>query len=60
MEVGVGSWADIDQQGRLIFTSAGRLYARVIQKERVELKQLADFTGSNPSLLESPAWALSW
>src|SRR5215469_4252766 len=60
MEIGVGSWADIDQQGRLVFSSAGKLYVGVIQKDRVELNELADFTGSKPSRLESPPWASRW
>jgi hypothetical protein len=57
MEVGVGSWADIDQQGRLVFSSAGKLYEGVIQSNNVKLHQIADFTQSKPSPLESPAWA---
>jgi hypothetical protein len=59
-EMGVGSWADIDQQGRLVFSSDGKLYAAVIAKHRVELNQLADFTDSKPSRLQSPPWARRW
>lgn len=60
IEIGVGSWADIDQQGRLVFTSAGKLYAGMIQEDRVKLEQLADFNSSKPSAMESPEWARRW
>jgi hypothetical protein len=60
MEVGLGSWADIDQQGRLVFSAAGRLYAAMVEEDGVKLDQLADFSGSKPSAMESPAWARRW
>jgi hypothetical protein len=61
MEVGVGcSWADVDQQGRLMFSSAGKLYAGMIHEDGVKLDQLADFNGSKPAAMESPAWARRW
>lgn len=60
MELGVGSWADIDQRGRLVFASGGKLFSGIIRKEKIVLDQLADFGGSKPSSLKSPAWAQRW
>jgi hypothetical protein len=60
MEIGLGSWADIDQQGRLVFSSGGKLFEGVIQDNHVKLNQLADFSQSKPASLESPAWARHW
>jgi hypothetical protein len=60
MDIGVGSWADIDQQGRLVFSSKGKLYVCTIKKYEIVLKELADFNGSKPSTLKAPACAQHW
>jgi hypothetical protein len=60
MELGLGSWADVDQQGRLVFSSEGKLFSAAIQKDSVSLNQIADFNGSKPSPLKAPAWAQRW
>jgi hypothetical protein len=60
MEIGVGSWVDIDQQGRLVFSSKGKLYACTIKKYKIVLRELADFNDSRRSSLKPPAWALHW
>lgn len=58
--IGVGTWADFDQAGRLVFASQGRLFSGTLKKGRVALVQLADFNASKPSALKSPAWAARW
>ncbi|HMK21348.1 MAG TPA: hypothetical protein VK466_03390, partial [Terriglobales bacterium] len=60
LDIGVGSWADIDQQGRLVFASKGRLYSGTLKKGQVVLNELADFNNVNPSPLKAPKWAQSW
>ncbi len=60
IEIGVGSWVDVDQQGRLAFAADGRLFAGKLTKGKVVLDQLADFNDSKPANLESPAWARRW
>jgi len=59
-DVGVVSWADIDQQGRLVFSFDGKLYTGTVLPGRVELIQLADFSSSKPAPLKSPDWANQW
>jgi hypothetical protein len=60
MEVGVGSWADIDQQGRLVFAAEGKLFAGTIKKDEVVLTELADFRSAKPSSVKPVAWAQRW
>ena len=60
IELGVGSWADFDQQGRLVFSSGGKLFSVAIRKDSVVLNQIADFSGLQPSRLKAPAWAQRW
>jgi hypothetical protein len=59
-EIGVGTWADFDQQGRLVFASDGALFAGVLRRNKVDLAQLADFNQSKPRALKAPAWASRW
>jgi hypothetical protein len=59
-EIGVGTWADFDQAGRLVFASEGKLFAGVLKKGRVALTQLADFNASKPAAIKPPAWAAQW
>jgi len=54
------TWADWDQQGRLVFTHEGRLYAGGISRSRITPVLLADFRPNQVRLIESPAWARSW
>jgi hypothetical protein len=58
--IGIGTWADFDQQGRLVFASEGKLFSGTLQKGKVGLAQLADFNGSKPSAVKAPAWATHW
>ena len=60
IEIGVGSWVDIDQQGRLVFSSNGKLYGVAFKKGQIALAELADFNLSKPSPLKAPKWAQSW
>jgi hypothetical protein len=60
MELGVGSWADIDQQGRVVFSSEGKLFAGAIKKDKVVLTELADFRSAKPTQVKPVAWAQQW
>src|SRR5690606_35760964 len=47
-----------DQQGRLVFTSEGKLWAGHISAEGILAKsEIADFNDQKPEPLNSPAWA---
>jgi len=59
-EIGIGSWADIDQRGRLVFASQGKLFSGDVKKDRVILRPLADFCAAKPDRLQAPAWAQRW
>jgi hypothetical protein len=58
--IGVGTWADFDQAGRLVFASEGKLFSGTLMKGKVALTQLADFNASKPTALKPPAWATRW
>jgi hypothetical protein len=59
--VGVGIWADFDQQGRIVFATDGRIFSGTISKNgEVLLTELADFNSATPEPLESPRWARNW
>jgi hypothetical protein len=60
IEVGVGTWADFDQAGRLVFASEGKLYWGELLKETVRLTELADFNRNTPTPLAAPAHAARW
>jgi len=53
------SWADWDQQGRLVFAKDGKLFgARAIGRPELEL--LADFNGHKPARITAPERARTW
>lgn len=58
--VGVGTWADFDQQGRLVFACDGKIFSGDITNAEIRLTELADFNSAAPERLESPAWARTW
>jgi hypothetical protein len=58
--VGTGTCADIDQQGRLVFGTEGKLFAAKLKHGKVDLEQLADFNRAKPASLKAPAWATRW
>jgi len=51
---------DWDQRGRLIYTNSGSLFMGLLQADRIEPVQIADFTSNRPKLFQSPAWARTW
>jgi len=52
-EVSEADWSGRDQRGRVVFTRAGGLYARVGERDDL----VADFTGDVPDPQPPPAWA---
>jgi hypothetical protein len=59
-EIGVGTWADFDQQGRLIFASGGKLLVGELKQGKVVLTQLADFNQSKPQNMKASWKASKW
>jgi hypothetical protein len=51
------SWADWDQQGRLIFAQDGKLYAGLINNAQISEKVLIDLNASKPISFPAPEWA---
>jgi hypothetical protein len=47
--VGIGTWADFDQQGRLVLASEGKLLAGAVANGKVVLTPLANFSNSTPN-----------
>ena len=58
--LGVATWADFDQQGRLLIASEGKLSWATLKNDKVTLTVLADFNASKPTALPPPAWATRW
>ena len=59
-EIGVGTWADFDQGGRLVFASGGKLFSAFLKSGEMVMDQLADFNASKPRALKAPKWATQW
>jgi hypothetical protein len=55
--LGWASWADWDQQGRLVLAQDGRLLA---WSPGAALSQIADLNDATPDPQPAPAWALEW
>lgn len=53
------TWADWDQQGRLVFAGAGQLFADTSGTGENPIL-LADFNPQVPYTIESPSWAKEW
>jgi hypothetical protein len=53
-------WADWDQQGRLVYTHEGKLFAGQMRRDGIAPVQLADFNANKVRLIESPTWAKTW
>jgi hypothetical protein len=49
LSVGIGTWADFDQQGRLVLASEGKLLAGAVTNGKVVLTPLANFSNSTPN-----------
>ncbi len=54
------SWADFDQQGRLVLAKEGKLFAGTLENGELKLTELADFNGSKPDPQPAPDWATNW
>jgi hypothetical protein len=52
------TWADWDQQGRLVFAKEGRLFG--VRPGIWEPQLLADFNTDRPKRLPPPEWARTW
>ncbi|HVO42212.1 MAG TPA: hypothetical protein VMT34_06305 [Aggregatilineales bacterium] len=61
-EVAINSetWADWDQQGRLVYARDGALFAGELANGRIVERQIADFNSQKPQLIKSPEWARVW
>jgi hypothetical protein len=55
--LGHATWADWDQQGRLVVAQGGRLLAWMAPNQFAEI---ADFNPQTPESIEAPAWAQTW
>jgi hypothetical protein len=54
-------WADWDQQGRLVATVGGRVFAGTLTRGRTLLwRQLAAMDEDRPIQMEAPGWAQHW
>jgi hypothetical protein len=54
------SWADWDQAGRLVFASAGRLFAGAVEGGLFVVRELVDLNPNTPSPVEAPESATRW
>ncbi len=54
------TWADFDQQGRLVLAKEGKLFAATLDNGDLKLTELADFNGSKPDPQPAPDWAQKW
>lgn len=55
------SWADWDQQGRLVIAAQGRIYTGALDEDGNMVKhELLNLNLSKPKTIAAPAWAASW
>jgi hypothetical protein len=55
------SWADWDQQGRLVFAKDGKIFAgRKYDNGHWVERELTDLNSSKPKSVPPPAWAMKW
>jgi hypothetical protein len=59
-EIAQADWADWDQQGRLLFTRAGQVWACWPQRYPEDERSLLDLNDRRPDPQPSPAWASEW
>ena len=57
IDLGVATWADWDQSGRLVVARDGKLLA---WKPTSGLSEIADFNSQQPDPHPAPDWALEW
>jgi len=58
--IGIGTWADFDHAGRLVFASEGKLFSARLKDGKVGLREIHDFTQAKPTSVKPPAWATQW
>lgn len=54
------TWADWDQQGRLVFAKGGKVFAATVGEAAIEATLLADFNPQQPTEVAPPEWATYW
>ena len=54
------TWADFDQQGRLVLAKEGKLFSAALQNGDLSLNELADFNANKPDPQPAPDWATKW
>ncbi|MBA3874896.1 MAG: hypothetical protein H0X30_37695 [Anaerolineae bacterium] len=54
------SWADFDQQGRLVLAKEGKLFSGTLENDELQLTELADFNPNKPKPQPAPDWAQKW
>ncbi len=54
------TWADFDQQGRLVLAKEGKLFVGTIDNGDLQLTELADFNANKPDPQPAPDWAQKW
>lgn len=60
VELAHATWADWDQQGRLVYVSAGRVLAGEIRDGGLVETLLADLNDATPAEVRAPNWARRW
>jgi hypothetical protein len=59
-EIGVGTWADFDQQGRLVFAARGKLLSIELKRGEVVVREFRDFNQFKPQEMKTPWKASKW
>ena len=55
------TWEDWDQQGRLVFARAGKLFASLeAEGQPLDVREIADFNGNTPSVVIAPYRGKRW
>jgi hypothetical protein len=54
------TWADWDQQGRLILARDGALHSARFQDGTLEAQPIRNLNEDQPAPVPSPAWATQW
>ena len=54
------TWADWDQQGRLVYARDGKLFSAEIGQHRLDEREIADFNAHKPQQVVTPKWARRW
>ncbi|MBI1276838.1 MAG: hypothetical protein GC179_01790 [Anaerolineaceae bacterium] len=58
--LGDATWADFDQQGRLVVANEGKLFSAALENGDLQLTELADFNANIFEPIEAPDWAQKW